>query len=165
MFYYDRETKKLRRQSPLGGGQLMAPQYFEPSGEAFVYLSDAETGAVQPRRFLVEEDRSEPLFPEWPFNSILYARLSAGGAYLVVGELRDGSAVQPRVLHAATGQPVDLVGFEELTWDIVDISKSERWMLYRLVGDQQDSLYLYELETGRHRQLLAQPTLSRLDEP
>ena len=142
----------------------MAPQYFESGSASFVYLTDAGSGIVMPQRYLIEEDRSEPLFPTWGLGSVLYARQSPAGSYLIVGEVDRGGPLRPRLLNAETGEVVELSGFEGLNWDILDISPSERWMSYHIREDGEDSLFLYEFETGAHLPLLHRADLSSLDQ-
>ena len=152
MFFYDFEVRKLVRLSTPGAGHLEVAQFFTPDSGALVYLSDADTGLLHVRRRKIGASESEVVFPEATSDNVLYARRSLQGKYLVLG-VADGSKAKPLVLNGGDGAAVVMQGFDELDWDIVDISADERLMAYTKLGGTPGNLSVYDFESGEHRTL------------
>ena len=100
----------------------------------------------------MSSEESEAVFPEAAPGNILYARRSVRGRFLVVGAAR-GATAHPRILDGADGSPIEMLGFDGVDWDVVDISADERLMTYTRRDGAARNLYLYEFETGEHRAL------------
>jgi len=151
MYLHDRETGTTTHLSPHEGDVQFEPQTFSLDSKVLYYLTDEGSEFLH----LVEYDldsgaKSTVYQSDW---DVVFADLSRGGSYRVVGINNDGKT-EIIVTDLKTGEPVSLPEFPNAEIVGVRFSKSERRMAFYANGSRSPSnLFVYDFDTESFKQL------------
>jgi dipeptidyl aminopeptidase/acylaminoacyl peptidase len=151
LYLYDLNDRALTQLSAPGVNATFNPQFFSDDNQYLYCISDEHGEFAELVRYELTTEKEEPVFKtNW---DIWYAYDSYDEKYRVIGINEDGKT-SVRVFNQHTGQEVAFPTFEKAEVNSVSISRSEKLMRFAVGSSKSPSdLYLYNFETGEHKQL------------
>lgn len=152
VYLFERETGALRHLTPHEGEVSYAPQEFQSDGERLLLLTDAGSEF----RYLAEMDLASGqvrklVDPGW---DVMYAGLSHGGRYLVVG-INNDARTEVKLFAAGSMQPLPLsLPLEGVDISSVTLSADESQLaLYVSGAKMPGDLFVCDIQGAGLRQL------------
>ncbi len=151
LYLYDLNDRALIQLSEPGINATFSPQFFSNDGRFLYCLTDQHGEFAELVRYDLSTEKEESVFKtNW---DVWYAYDSYNEKYRVIGINEDGKTVV-KVINQGTGTEVDFPQFDKGEVNSVSISKSEELMRFAVGSSKSPSdLYLYNFETGNHKQL------------
>ncbi|SDK75326.1 Dipeptidyl aminopeptidase/acylaminoacyl peptidase [Catalinimonas alkaloidigena] len=152
MYLVDRQTGQQTHLSPHEGNATYSPAYFSLDSQTLYYLTDEKGEFSTLRRYdLASGEHRDELAYDW---DIMYAYLSHGGKYRVVGVNDDARNVIHVFDQENDGKEIDFPDVEGGDVTSVNIAPNEDLMTFYVGSSKSPSdLYVYNFATGEHRQL------------
>ncbi len=151
MYLYDRESQELKHLTPHQGDVIYNPVTFSVDSKSLYYLTDEGREFTCLKRYDIESGLSETVEQaDW---DIWYAYFSRNGKYRVVA-INNDARTEIKIYHTATGKLVDIPKLPDGQISSVDISKSEKLMVFYHNGSRSpNNLCSYDFETKRYTKL------------
>lgn len=160
VYIYDRQTKEMAHITPHEGDVAFSPMTFSTDSKSLYLLTNENSEFNYLIRYDMANGQKENTFAAgW---DVEYAYFSRNGKYRVIGINADAKT-EIQVLDTETGKMLDLPKLPDADISSVNISLSEKLMVFYVNGSRSPSnLYVYNLETNQYKKLTESMT-SQID--
>jgi len=151
IYLYNAPTKEMKLITGHKGEVSNTPASFDPQSRYLYYNTDNGSEFSYIARYDLATGKTEPV--EKTNWDISFSYFSHNGKYRVVG-INEDARTRIKIYDQATGKPIALPTFPEGEITAVNISNSERLMVFYFNGDRSPSdLYVYDFATKQARKL------------